>query len=177
MKNFVVLVLSLFFAFSSNAQGQGQKWLAEARKGNVKAMYQTAIRYHMGMDGLAKDEKKAQYWAEKAGNEGYVKAMMLAGQTYDDLETKKFDSRRIYWFKKAAETGDIEAMGRTRDTYSLLEAKLVSKKDKRKSIEQYLYWNDRMLESDLPDKKREECEWMKKIISEKLERLNQEPEQ
>ena len=103
--------------------------------------------------------------------------MMLAGQTYDDLETKKFDSRRIYWFKKAAETGDIEAMGRTRDTYSLLEAKLVSKEDKRKSIEQYLNWNDRMLESDLPDKKREECEWMKKIISEKLERLNQEPEQ
>lgn len=175
MKNFVVLVLSVFFALSSNAQSQGQKWLAEARKGNVKAMYQAAIRYHMGMDGLAKDEKKAQYWAEKAGNEGNVKAMMLAGQTYDDLETKKFDSRRIFWFKKAAETGDIEAMGRTRDTYSLLESKLVSKEDKRKSIEQYLYWNDRMLESDLPDKKREECETMKRILNEKLERLNQEP--
>lgn len=77
MKKKLLVIIAILFSVNLAAIGQGQKWLASARKGNVNAMYQVALRYHLGFDGIPKDMSKAKIWAEKAGNNGNVQAMLF----------------------------------------------------------------------------------------------------
>lgn len=167
MKNFVVLVLSVFLAMSANAQSQGQKWLAEARKGNVKAMYQTALRYITGVDGLPKSTEKARYWAEKGGEAGHVGCMDVAASTYRDVETKRFESRRIYWAEKAGEAGSVDGMMKARDSYLDLEWKSKSDADILRCLERQMYWNDKMLVTPNLDDNGQ-CQHIKEMLEKKL---------
>lgn len=58
MKRRVVLLVSLFVAIVVSAQSVGQKWLADARKGNVREMVQTGKSYYTGTNGLPKTRQK-----------------------------------------------------------------------------------------------------------------------
>lgn len=157
-----------------HAQSEGQKWLNEARKGNTKAMLQTAIRYKSGLDGLAKDNSKARYWAEKAANAGNVIAMVFAGNTYDDLETKKFDSKKIYWHQKAADLGDEDGVFFLRNDYTLLldYHYLSDKAEIKKCLELILYWNKRLMEFSLEERSRRQCESIHDNYTRKLKELD-----
>lgn len=159
MKKKLLVLIAILFSVNLAAIGQGQKWLASARKGNVNAMYQVALRYHLGFDGIPKDMSKAKIWAEKAGNNGNVQAMLLAGRLYDDLKTKKFASKQLYWNKRAAEAGDLDGMMYTRSNYIILKSYLSTNSDKIKCVEQKIYWNNKMLaHPELGEEGREQSE-------------------
>lgn len=158
MKKNLFVLFAILFSVNMTALCQGQKWLASARKGNVNAMYQVALHYHLGFDGIPKDISKAKIWAEKAGNNGNVQAMLLAGRLYDDLKTKKFASKELYWNKRAAEAGSLDGMMYTRSNYIRLNSYLSTNSDKIKCVEQIIYWNNQMLaHPELEEEEREFC--------------------
>ena len=170
MKKLLFAFIAILFSMSVNAQGQ--KWLADARKGNVNAMYQTALRYKFGLDGLQKNGQKAAYWAESAAKKGNVDAMVLLASLYDDLKIKKFESKRLYWLVKAGQAGNTDGMMQARSAYLLLENYVITKGDKLKCLEQQIYWNNRMLEqSDVEGAGREQCERLVDILNKKIEEL------
>lgn len=170
MKRLIFAFIAILFSMSVNAQGQ--KWLADARKGNVNAMYQTALRYKFGLDGLPKNGQKATYWAESAAKKGNIDAMVLLSSLYDDLKTKKFESKRLYWLVKAGQAGNTDGMMQARSAYLLLENYVITKDDKIKCLEQQIYWNNRMLEQpDVEGIGREQCERLVDILNKKIEEL------
>lgn len=169
--SFLTLVL-IAGSINVHAQSEGQKWLNAARQGNTNAMYQTALRYKHGLDGLAEDNNKARYWAEKAADAGNIKAMVLAGNTYDDLETKKFESRRFYWYQKAADSGSEDGTFWMRQTYVRLLGELSDKEEKRKCLEQILNWNKRLMEFPLDEWRRKDCEFIHDDYTRKLKELD-----
>lgn len=174
MKRIIIAIVSIAFSLGLYAQSEGQKWLADARKGKVKAMFQTAIRYNYGIDGLPKNKQKAIYWAEMAANKGYTDAMVLLGNCYDDLKTKKFDSKKLYWLVKAGQAGNTDGMMHARSSYLLLKGYVTSKSDKIKCVEQQIYWNNRMLEqSDLGDMAREQSEGLVEFLNNELEKIKE----
>lgn len=171
MRRYILLIVTIMFSVGVYAQSEGQKWLADARKGNLKAMYQTAIRYNYGIDGLPKNKQKAIYWAEMAANKGYTDAMVLLGNCYDDLKTKMFDSKKLYWLVKAGQAGNTDGMRHARSSYMLLKNYVTSKSDKIKCVEQQIYWNNRMLEQpDLGDMAREQSEGLVEFLNYELEK-------
>lgn len=172
MKKLLFAFIAILFSMGVNAQGQ--KWLTNARKGNVNAMYQTALRYKHGFDGLAKNEQKAIYWAESAAKKGNIDAMVLLSSLYDDLKTKKFESKRLYWLVKAGQAGNTDGMMQARSAYLLLERYVTTKDDKIKCVEQQIYWNNRMLKQpDVEGAGREQCEELVDFLNKKLEKVQE----
>jgi hypothetical protein len=172
MKRIIFAMVACLFSIVLCAQSDGQKWLAEARKGNIKAMHQTAIRYYAGYDGLPKDLKKAVYWAEKAANSGNTDAMLMLYSCYNDVKENRFESKKLYWAVKAAQTGDTKGMKYARSAYSLLGSYVTAKDDKIKCVEQQIYWNNKMMEHpEIDSMVREQCERNVNYYNYELEKL------
>lgn len=84
--------------------------LKAAEKGNVEAMFQTAIDYDFGY-GVEHDVKKAVQWYEKAAAENFADAMFSLGTIYEDGQTGAVDlPKAVEWYKKAAALGHVDAM-------------------------------------------------------------------
>ncbi len=172
MKRIIFAMVACLFSIVLCAQSDGQKWLAEARKGNVKAMFQAAVRYKYGFDGLPKSEQKAIFWAEKAANKGNSDAMQLLSLCYDDLKNKKYESKRLYWLIKSAQAGNLEGMKHLCSAYSLLTSYVTEQNEKIKCVEQILYWNNKMMEHpEIDSKLRDGCEKSVRLYNYKLEQL------
>ncbi len=78
---------------------------AKAKRGDAKAQYGLAKKYHQGI-GVEKDEKKALYWYEKYAEAGGANAQYNLGSHYF---TAKEYSKSFYWYQKAADNGDAAA--------------------------------------------------------------------
>lgn len=144
MKKIITYSLILIFSISAYA-ADGQSWLLKARQGNLNAMYQTAMRYYFGTDGLPKNIEKARYWAEKGAEGGNLKCMEFAGETYDDIKTAKFDSKRLYWHAKAGEAGSFDGAFQARSDMLRIEYACDNDVDKKRAVEGQIYWNEKML--------------------------------
>lgn len=181
MKKNIVLLVSLFVVTIVCAQSAGQKWLADARKGNVRAMIQTGKRYYMGTDGLPKNRTKALYWYEKAANAGNVEAMLLVANFpkvygWNEFNEKRQDSQYMKWAEKAAEKGSAEGQMITVSNYEQLADWTEDPINKRHYLSKCIYWCKLLLNnSDMPKDFRYEDMTLRErneMYSKKLELLN-----
>ena len=64
------------------------------------------------MGGLAKDDKQALAWFQKAADGGDARAMRDLGLSYDQPRhgLKKDDVQAVFWYRRAASAGDRIAM-------------------------------------------------------------------
>ena len=109
MKLFVFLI-ALLYVQHTYSQDDGKKWLSDARKGSVIAMYQTAIRYLAGRDGLPLDKSKGVYWLKKGVEKRDLKSQYRLGMCYLDGEGVNKDELRGYeLLKMSAEQGQVQA--------------------------------------------------------------------
>lgn len=148
MKKTFLLIISILCLLQAHAS-DGEVWLQRARQGDVKAMYQTALRYSEGLDGLPKSVEKARYWAEKGAKLGNTDCMLLAATTYNDLRTARFESMQLAWNSKAGEAGSIDGAFQARNNMLILKYECETENDKRRALEGQIYWNEKMLANPL----------------------------
>lgn len=77
-----------------------------AHTGDAKAQIELATRYLNG-NGVARDEEKAQFWFERAAQNGQPKGLIY--RAYLEEKQGNIDGAVAY-FEKAAEAGDTEAL-------------------------------------------------------------------
>ncbi|PKG96915.1 tetratricopeptide repeat protein [Paraglaciecola sp. MB-3u-78] len=78
-----------------------------ADEGYGKAQYELGMMY-IGVQGVSKDDKQAEYWLTKAAEQGVANAQLaLGGMFFSGQDIPKDDKQSIYWFTKAAEQGDM----------------------------------------------------------------------
>lgn len=114
---------------------------SEAKNGNAAAEYALACCYDEGM-GIKENIQLAIYWFEKAGNHGYLDAMVRLGFIYlgtAELYSKYANANKcILWYTKAAELGDDYACFELGRFYK--EGKIV-----KKDIATAKYWFDKVI--------------------------------
>lgn len=79
--------------------------IEEAKKGDPKAQYSLAVRYHNGQDG-EKNYEQAAFWYRKAADQGHVKAAFYLGVLYQNgkgVEQNYQESEKL--FMSAADSG------------------------------------------------------------------------
>lgn len=156
MKRRVVLLVSLFVAIVVSAQSVGQKWLADARKGNVRAMVQTGKSYYTGTNGLPQNKTKALYWFEKAANAGNTEAMLMVAQFpgvngWTEFNEKRKNSQYLKWAEKAAAKGSAEGQMITISNYQSLADWSIENNSKRMYLSQCIYWCELLIKNtDMP---------------------------
>ncbi|MGB0132251.1 tetratricopeptide repeat protein, partial [Dokdonella sp.] len=82
-----------------------------ADKGDSDCQFNLGLMYEQGM-GIAKNEKEAAYWYQKAGELGNANAQFNLGVLYENGRGTAVDfSRANQWYRKAAVQGDALAIG------------------------------------------------------------------
>lgn len=138
-------IIVVLLCVSSVWSADGQKWLQRARNGELNAMYQTALRYDYGTDGLPKDKEKALFWAEKGGNLGDVRCMTLAALIYSDAKKNKFESKSYHWNAKAGESGSLDGALGARNDALAIKRECSNDDERRRALELQIYWNEKIL--------------------------------
>lgn len=85
------------------------KLRAEAAQGDREKQYDLAMRYVAG-DGVARNEKQAIKWLEKAARMGHVQSQYALGVVYQEGEPgEKSLPQAVKWFSQAARNGSAAA--------------------------------------------------------------------
>lgn len=117
---------------------------SEAKNGNAAAEFALACCYDEGL-GIKENIQLGIYWFEKAGNHGYLDAMVRLGFIYlgtAELYSKYANTNKcIFWYTKAAEQGDEYACFELGRFYK--EGKIV-----KKDIAKAKYWFDKVIKLD-----------------------------
>jgi len=85
-----------------------------AEQGNKEAQYELGDRYFSGKD-VEKDEKKAIYWFEKAGEKGHFYALLRLCTYYQE---RNDEAKIFYWYRKLAEQGEVLSQKRVGEMYA-----------------------------------------------------------
>jgi uncharacterized protein len=86
-----------------------QRIQAGAEKGSIRQEIELGNAYLAGR-GVARDEKQAAYWYEKAANSGDPVAQQQIGYFYQiGFGVKRDPSRAVQWFERAVASGLISA--------------------------------------------------------------------
>ncbi|QLB40550.1 tetratricopeptide repeat protein [Mannheimia pernigra] len=83
-----------------------------AEQGISEAQYNLGQMYRRG-EGVAKNDKQAVYWYQKAAEQGNTDAQYnLGSMYYVGKGVAKNDKQAIYWYQKAAEQGMAAAQNK-----------------------------------------------------------------
>ena len=83
-----------------------------AEAGDVESQEYLMDLYSLGTKDVPEDKEKALYWAQKAAENGSVKAMeFLANAYYTGRNVPKNVPLGLYWFEKASQNGSKDAPG------------------------------------------------------------------
>ena len=89
---------------------RAKEWKSKAESGDAEAMLALSCMYKSGDFGLAKDDKQARAWAERAAELGHVKSMVTLGlYLCDGTGGKKNEPLGLYYMTKAAMLGSDHA--------------------------------------------------------------------
>ena len=85
---------------------------SKAESGDAEAMLDLGVSYRSGKHGIAKDDKQARAWAERAADLGYVKAIATLGfYLCKGIGGGRYSTLGLYYMTKAAMLGsDVAAM-------------------------------------------------------------------
>ena len=87
-----------------------KEWKSKAESGDAEAMFELSCVYESGDFGLAKDDKQARAWAERAAELGHVKSMADFGlYLCEGTGGKKNSQLGVYYTISAAERGSDHA--------------------------------------------------------------------
>jgi hypothetical protein len=95
--------------------------ISSAESGDVIAQRELGRRYSGGI-GLERDMTKAEYWCEKASEQGDIEALHLIASFYGSFLTaaaNKDPVRCAYWDERAATLGYIDSQVNTAVNYAL----------------------------------------------------------
>ncbi|WP_423929269.1 tetratricopeptide repeat protein, partial [Dokdonella sp.] len=82
-----------------------KEFRAGADKGDSDCQFNLGLMYEQGM-GIAKNEKEAAYWYQKAGELGNANAQFNLGVLYENGRGTAVDfARANQWYRKAAVQG------------------------------------------------------------------------
>lgn len=96
---------------AGNAQLAAKEFRAGADKGDADCQFNLGLMHEQGM-GIAKNEKEAVFWYQKAGELGNANAQFNLGVLYENGRGTGVDfARANQWYRKAAVQGDALAIG------------------------------------------------------------------
>lgn len=85
-------------------------WKPLAEAGDPRAQYAIANLYFEGL-GVSKNEATANYWMERAAQQGLAAAQLTLGNNYrEGFGLPRNDAKAVEWWQLAAEQGNTDAM-------------------------------------------------------------------
>jgi len=104
------LVLTLFAASSARAvEPDIPRTQSAAERGSIQQQIEMAAAYLSGK-GVARDERQAAYWYEKAANSGDPGAQLQIGFFYEaGIGVERDPARAAVWFERAMAGGSVPA--------------------------------------------------------------------
>jgi TPR repeat protein len=88
-----------------------KEFLTAAEAGHADSQFNVALMYERGI-GVAKDEKVAVFWYDKAASQGNAAAQFNLGVLYENGRGTKVDfTKANAWYRKASVQGDALAIG------------------------------------------------------------------
>lgn len=94
------------------AQAMAGDVYAQCLLGNIYAR-----RSEKCQNSKSLNRRKAEFWYQKAAEEGYVPAFFLLGLHNDDTSSEPNYKKAAVWYRKAAELGDAQAQYRLAEMY------------------------------------------------------------
>jgi TPR repeat protein len=86
-----------------------QIWKSLAEQGRQSAQYGLGELYSLG-NGVARDDREAARWYQRAAASGHVAAQSKLGALYDEGRgVPQSLSKAMKWYRKAAQRGDLDA--------------------------------------------------------------------
>lgn len=97
------------FTTKDNLQEAIKWWFKAAKQGHVRAQYELARSYALGL-GVKEDPLESALWYHKAAENGFSAAQYMLGKIYSTGNGVPLNKQEaIKWWLKAAEKGDIDS--------------------------------------------------------------------